>query len=579
VDLNLPRSFLLAGILLLTFAVYAPSLKFAFVHDDRGQIVENVAVQSWRYLPQYFTDQVWAGIYPQTPGNYFRPVFLLWLRLNDMIFGRDPRGWHLTTILLHLATTLLVYFLGRRLLVDEFTAMTSAVVFGLHPAHIESVVWVSGVTEPLLAFFFILAFLCHLKGRESPGQRTLWLALALFFYLVAMFEKETALVFPLLIMAFECIRAGTNAGAPPWTNLVGRGVASLKPAWPYLALTVAYLGARIHALGGFSHQMSPMPFSTVLLTVPSLLAFWIRHLFWPVGLSTFYNYSPVELPTLMNFTLPAIGDILLFLLALLDARKSWVAAFALAWTVLPLLPPMDIRVFAGNDFAHDRYLYLPSVGFAILVALASRSVPARRDLVWGIPASQALALMVVVPFAAFGVVHESSYFANNGTFYEHCWRSAPESILTETNYGAELGEEGRYAESAELLNRVLRREPGNWNAIYNLALSDYHLGRLEEAEGYFTRAIRLSPEVASAHLYLGLVEFKMGRQRQAEASARRAIELDAHGYGYHFALAMMLKQRGNFSAALDELRIELANYPQEIATQQQIAGIEASTRK
>jgi len=559
--------------------VYAPSLRFAFVHDDRGQIVENAAVQSWRYLPQYFTDQVWAGIYPQTPGNYFRPVFLLWLRLNDMIFGRDPRGWHLTTILLHLATTLLVYFLARRLLVDEFSAMTSAAVFGLHPAHIESVVWVSGVTEPLLAVFFILAFLCHLKVRESPDHKNLWLALALFFYLVAMFEKETALVLPFLIMAFEWIRAGTNAAVPPWTKLVGRGVATLKPAWPYLALSVAYLGARIHALGGFSHQMSPMPFSTVLLTMPLLLAFWIGHLFWPVGLSTFYNYSSVEHPSLMNFTLPAIGVILLFLVGLLAARKSRVTAFALAWVLLPLLPPMDIRVFSGNDFAHDRYLYLPSVGFAILFAHALRSVPARRNLVWGIPASQVLSLMVVVPFGAFGVVHESSYFANNGTFYEHCWRSAPDSVLTETNYGAELGEQGRYTESAELLNRVVRREPENWNAVYNLALTDYHLGRLEEAEGYFTRAVQLSPQVASAHMYLGLVEFKTGRLSHAEASVRRAIELDAHGYGYHFALAIMLKQRGNFAGALDELRTELANYPEEIAAQQQIAGMEARTRK
>ena len=130
-----PSPRLLTGIVLgLTFAVYAQTLGFQFVHDDVGQIVENPAVQSWHYLAQYFTAQVWAGVTPELLGNYYRPLFLIWLRLNDAVFGLHPWAWHLTTLLLHVAVTGLVYLLAWRIVKDRWTALLAALIFGLHLA-------------------------------------------------------------------------------------------------------------------------------------------------------------------------------------------------------------------------------------------------------------------------------------------------------------------------------------------------------------------------------------------------------------------------------------------------------------
>jgi 4-amino-4-deoxy-L-arabinose transferase-like glycosyltransferase len=137
----------IAVVLALTFAVYIPTLRYQFVHDDRGQIVENPAVHSWRAVPTYFTAQVWAGVMPEEVGNYYRPLFLLWLRINDVVFGNHAWGWHLTTILAHVLTTLLVYLLAWRLGIDRDVALLAALIFGLHPAHIEAVAWILGVTE------------------------------------------------------------------------------------------------------------------------------------------------------------------------------------------------------------------------------------------------------------------------------------------------------------------------------------------------------------------------------------------------------------------------------------------------
>ena len=105
---------------------------------------------------------------PHVSGNYYRPLFLLWFRLNHAMFGLDPKGWHLTTVLCHVAATLwcLSWFAG--LAASPWIAFSAATLFALHPVHMESVAWVSGVTDPLLAIFLIGASwpICDF-GRET----------------------------------------------------------------------------------------------------------------------------------------------------------------------------------------------------------------------------------------------------------------------------------------------------------------------------------------------------------------------------------------------------------------------------
>ncbi|MGA2982386.1 MAG: hypothetical protein ABSG32_01155 [Terriglobia bacterium] len=90
---------LAASIGIFTFLAYLPTLRFQFVHDDRGQIVGNPAMHTWHAVPGYFASHVWAGVGPAYLGNESRPVFLLWLRINDAIFGHQEAGWHFTTVL------------------------------------------------------------------------------------------------------------------------------------------------------------------------------------------------------------------------------------------------------------------------------------------------------------------------------------------------------------------------------------------------------------------------------------------------------------------------------------------------
>lgn len=564
----------IAVVLALTFAVYGRTLRYQFVHDDRGQIMENPAVHSWHAVPSYFTSHVWAAIYPEELGNYYRPLFLLWLRINDAIFGNQAWAWHLTTILAHLLTTFLVYLLAWRVGKSRDVAVLAALIFGLHPAHIEAVAWVSAVTEPLLGILLIASFLCYLQARRDGEYVLKWRLISLVLFALAMLEKETALVLPGFLLAYEWI-CGPEWGRPPRDRrILTWSGGALRRIWPYLFLILLYFPVRIHALKGFSHPVTPLRTEQLLFTWPSLLCFWIRHLLWPVGLSTFYDFPAVVHPTLRNFILPAILDVCTGIGLVACAWRSRAVAFFVMWLALPLIPLLNIRVFVADDFAHDRYLYLPSVGLAVLVAMGLKKVCVGQPRWLGMPASLLVAATCLAAGLSYGTITESFYFNDNLTFYAYNLAKAPHNRYAESNYATVLGEGGMYGPALESFTDVVNRYPTFWPATYNLAYTYYKLGRLPEAEKYFLEAIGINPNKPQEYLYLGMTRFKMGRTGEAIALVQQAIAIRPNGYGYHFALGVMLKTQGDLNGALREFKAELANNPGEQAAAEQVKEIE-----
>ncbi len=582
-----PYQIVLTLALVLTFVAYIGTLGFPFVSDDRGQIVENPWIQSWRFVPRYFTHHVWGGILPEVFVNYYRPVFLLWLRVNYTMFGLDPRGWHLTSILLHLVVTLLVYVLTSRLFADRLSAALASMVFGLHPIHIESVAWVSGVTEPLMAVLLIPSFLCYLKYEEQGSRCRLWLAGSLFLCLVAMFSKETALILPMIIFVYEWIfwadpREATGRG--DWAR---RFRNALRCATPYLALIPLYLIARILALKALSRTITPLPFSTIVFTWPSLLWHYLKLLVWPVGLSPFYGTPYVTRPGFLNVGLPlaalCAATLILWawarrpgpgLLLESDTARPRIVAFASMWLVLPVIPLLNLRVLPQDDIAHDRYMYLPSVGFAMIAALAMQEIRIGRGRRIRREAAQVAVTLIVAALFVIGTVFQSVAWADDLLIYHRGVAAGLNKKFLDTNLANILAERGYYDDAIKIYQRVLVRYPAYWSANYNLGYTYYRLGKLQEAEFYFKRAIAIDSAMGDQFLYLGLTHFKMSRLDEAAAELRQAIRIHPDASGYHFALGVVLKMQGNLAGALEEFKAELVNNPKEQAARDQIAEVE-----
>ena len=577
-------------VLALTFAAYVGTLGFEFVYDDTSQIAENHFIQSWRYVPRYFTEHVWNHLYPNVPGNYYRPLFLLWMLINYTIFGPNPTGWHLTTVLMHLAATTLVYLLARRILKDQITAIVAALVFGLHPVHIEAVSWISGVTEPLLAVLLIPAFLLYLSRRElslsrkseepAEGKRDwkqrprTWLAASLAFYALALLSKETAVVLPMIIFAYEWIFGATEGESGDARSQIGQRIrAAFKCTVPYLALTVIYMVVRTIVLKGIGHATTPLPLSTIIFTWPSLLWFYLKLLIWPAGLSAFYDTPYVKSPGLWNFALPAaiVGAVIGLLI--LWSKRSRAVAFAAVLLGLPIMPLLNLSVFPEGEIAHDRYLYLPSIGFSIIVAIALCRIRAGRATFFGYSAAQVVSALLLACLFGLGTAYQNSFWANELLLYHRGVTIAPGNNIAQNNLAKVLGERGMEAEAIEIYQMVLARKPDFWLSNYNLGYLYYKMDRFSEAEFWFRRAIELNSIDSEQHLYLGLTLLKMGRLDESASEIRRAITMRPDAPGYNYALGVALRNQGQLEAALDAFETELRINPELSAARQQIDEI------
>lgn len=573
-------------ILLATFLVYSNTLGFKFVYDDRGQILANVQVHAWRYVPHYFFERVWSFAYPGIHGNYYRPLFLLFLLLNYKLFGPYAAGWHLVSVAAHMGVTYLVYRLARRLTSDNVTALMAALIFGLHPVHIESVAWISGITDPLLALLLLPSFLCYLNAREGTAHRRRWLAGSLVLYGLAMLSKETALILPIIIFTFEWLWQNAH-GPSGLRTVIRRARTAVVCTVPFMLLTFVYLAVRWHVLEGLGHTMVPLGVWTIIFTWPHLLLFYLWHLLWPFNLSVFYNVPYVRTPGLVPFILPLAGLAAVGFLVFLGVRrlarnapgKGRLTVFLCAWILIPFIPLLDLSVLPVGEIAHDRYLYLPSISFCILLAMVLRRIPPGKLKLLGLPALQAAAVVLLVLVFGISTALQDRYWANDMKLYSRGVSRTPQNRLARTNLGNAMGEEGRYTGALALYREVLARDPDFWLAIYNTGYTYYRMGRLHEAEKYLKRAIAVNGVDSDEYFYLGLTWLKLGEVDDAEKAVRHALKLQPGGLAYHFALGMILKLKGDIPGALAQFKEELRNFPGETGAAQQIEAIRSQTEK
>jgi protein O-mannosyl-transferase len=573
-------------ILLATFLVYSNTLGFNFVYDDRGQILANVQVHAWRYVPHYFFERVWSFAYPGIHGNYYRPLFLLFLLLNYKMFGPYAAGWHLMSVAAHMGATYLVYRLAWRLTVDARTALMAALIFGLHPVHIESVAWISGVTDPLLALFLLPAFLCYLNARERTAHGRRWLVGSVVLYGLAMLSKETALILPIIIFTFECLWQEAS-GLSAFRMVFERTHKAVLRTAPFLLATLVYLAVRWQVLHGLGHTMVPLGFWTVLFTWPHLLMFYLWHLLWPFNLSVFYNVPYVSTPGLVSFILPVAGLASVGFLSFLGVQRlaktspgdGRLAIFLVLWILIPFIPLLDLSVLPVGEIAHDRYLYLPSIGFCILLAMALSRIRPGKAAFPGLPTWQVAVLLMLSGVFGISTTVQDRYWANDLKLYSRGVSRTPQNKLARTNLGNAMGEEGRYREALALYQEVLVCDPNFWLAIYNTGYTYYRMGKLTEAEDYLKRAIEVNGVDSDEYFYLGLTWMKLGRVNDAEKAVRHALKLQPGGLAYHFALGMILKLEGDIPGALAQFKEELRNFPGETGAAQQIEAIRSKTQK
>jgi protein O-mannosyl-transferase len=541
--------------LLLGILLYLNTLGGEFIYDDARQIVRNTLIQDSSQFWRALTSDVWAfkGSGEEAASNYWRPSFVFWMILNFRCFGPQTFGWHLTNILLHVTVVALAFVVLRRLNLSRPVAGVIALLFAVHPVHSESVAWISGAPDLILgaALLGSIWFVIQL-GEKTTGLR--WAA-ALAFYAAALGAKEVAVLYPLIVVAVLYDR---NQNRSSWSRI-------FSIVWPFAIVSVIYLITRYAILGVMQQRAGggANPVETIL-SAPAVFAFYLRQMIAPYWIGPSYPLRAVTSTNigLYNFVIPLIVTVIAGWWMIRMAKQSKIARIGLALFWVPLLPTFNIGAFQPEQLVHDRYLYVPLLGFLVLM------IPALGSLFQRIAGERmrgeasllfVFTVLAAIPLSAQTVRYNRAW-TSNLALWELGVRSDPASAFNYQQYGVQLHQAKRLDEAIDAFDRSIQIHSLP-PTLVSRATVLIDKNRFGEAERDLREVTSLQVAQVSAYtMYQAYERLAIAAQQQRKFDeAVKSIDearrrLPQYKAALTEKLAVILYQSGQKQEALNELR-------------------------
>ena len=540
---------------------YVLSLKNQFVYDDRYLILTRKLVHDLENLSEAFGGQFYRGM------NYYRPLSNVSFMLDFRLWGPDPLGFHITNTILIIAAAAALYFLLSRLFSSrhEWLAVLVALGFGVHPA-VSSVVMAIGARSDLLCMLFLLlAYLSYTRTGTTSYLVTL------LFFGLALLSKETAVTFPILILALDLAVPRYSPRSREVRHLLLRH----SPFWAILA---AYALIRSYVLPSVASELALDP----VITLRSYL-----YLFQTSLLPTF---SLVYEPFFEDwFSWPkaaaagGLAVILGTLLKITDRQTRKESAFWLVWAVVAFLPTSNI--FGQETMFDERYVAFPLIGIITACGLLIYSEFYRVKAYPLIKVALYVSLLALYLGMTVGRTRfwkdDVAFFTRwcetsptNPTPYnnlacaykqrgdigmamklfEETIQVSPKNARAYNNLGREYSAQGQFDRAIELFQRAVELKPDFAQAYYNLAFV-YHVSDQEDlALKFYEKALLARPLYPAALYGAARIYVETGRSRVSERYYKRAIGIDSEFAPAYIGLSSLYEQEGRRTDAVNLLR-------------------------
>jgi tetratricopeptide (TPR) repeat protein len=473
------------------------------------------------------------------------------------LWGADTTGYHLVNIVLHAISAWLVAIILRRLEVPG--AVLAAVIFALHPVHVESVAWMSELKNTLSGVLYLTAMLLYLRF-DTARQRDLY-AVALGAFVLALLSKTVVASLPaalLLIFWWKRGRLRLREDVVPLVPFFALGLAGgLLTAWVEQTMV------------GASGDDFDLTVIERVLVAGRALWFYCSKLVWPADLLFWYPRWLVSQGVWWQYLFPIAA--LMVLAAFWSARRRTRAPLAAALffggTLFPALGFLNVYPFRFS-FVADHFQYLASLGVMTGLAAGAAVLLRRRGQARAITAVT-MAIGVVLGVLTWRQAH---HYADAETLYRATLEKHPDSWLAHNHLGALLLQQpdADLNEAIAHVEAALRMSPGS-ESHNNLGLARYRQGRFDEAVRQHREAIRLKPTLAEAHYNLGLSLAALGRHAEAIAAYREAIRLHSANAEARHNLANALLNVGHLDEAREQLEIAAALSPESPPIRQNLA--------
>jgi tetratricopeptide (TPR) repeat protein len=545
------RRILLAGAVAIAAGLlYIPTLQSGFIWDDVNLILKPLSLGDNPY------SFLFGGV------TYYRPVLRLSNALDFSLWHLNPIGYHVTNIVLYMINSVLVFMVSHRLLkykvrpsesIEEegdwdsrisLLSLCAAIVFVVHPIHIESVAWISGRTDILTTLFFLLAFLSYLVYEREVKSEAL--VLCNLFFLFSLFSKENGIAFIGIVIIY-----GLVTRMPGKKMLLSIGSLTVVALIYFMMRKGFVLIEKLTTTPGTKKAFFALSFSITgfFKTLFMGIGYYIEKLIVPFNLSLIPRF-PQNPAYVILFFLPIVICVFLYR----TGRK--IEFFLVTWIFIALSPSVLIMFSKVAAPIADRYLYLPSVGFCIVLALLLSDK--KKEIIY-------TTFAVIIGIYSVIFLIRVQDWKDHTTIWAKTVQQNPYSITARINYGSALLRKGDIADAKKEFLLALKQKRASESEatiiFESLAHAEFKEENYRKAERYLLYAIKIKPRKAIIYNSLGLVYYKMARVSEndkeridllhkAISNYQKSSELSSNYMMPRYNIALCYVMLGNFERAI-----------------------------
>lgn len=533
----------LLPVMVLTFVAFLPALRGEFVDwDDNTLFLEN---ENYRGLG---LAQIRWMFTHATLGHY-QPIAWLTLGADYCLWGMNPVGYHVTSLLFHLANAALVYALALVLLrraarepTPDSTALSwaaaaCAALFAVHPLRAESVAWITERGSLVSTSFLLACVLFYVRYTERLGSQRRWYLLSLGLFFLSLLSKAWAITLPLVLLLLDVYPLRRWPDRGPGAQRIAR---LLLEKLPFIVIAIvtaalAYYAKSRAGMVSLHHHGWPERFAQAAYG----LCFYPLKTLWPTCLSPIYElpipFEPFARQFIISFVVVAVAA-----LALTAVRRRVpglvIATLAFAILVSPALGLAQ----TGPQLVADRYSYVSCIPFALLAGGALLMVARRGRFSRSAAAMATVAVVVVLAAATWA---QSKIWQSSTSLWTRALEIDPRSPTANSNMGAQFVKAGRFAEAIECFRTGLAIQPDS-TGMLNLAYAFARAGNTNESRQLLRQALEIDPRSVRTLLSAARIRASLSDHADAVDLYRRALTIEPDEAATHYALGTVLVQLG-----------------------------------
>ncbi len=541
---------------LAVFVAFEPVLHNDFVgYDDPFYVTDNPNVNAGFSRKSI----VYALTTPH--GAIWNPVTTLSHILDCHLFGLNPLWHHLTSLLFHIASTLLLFGILKSMTGAVWPSAFVAAAFALHPLRVESVAWVSSRKDVLSVFFWMLTMWAYVRYTEHPDIRR-YLLVFLFLWL-GLLAKPMLLTLPFALLLLDYWPLGRFQPAIQKTTL--RLIAEKLPLFA-LVVVVGLIAYMVPQSEGALKLTESLSLSTRFANALAAYIAYIGKIFYPADLAVLYPHPRDTLPLwqpIASLLILALVSAVVFYKTL----KRRYLTIGWLWYLGTLVPVIGL-VQLGHQAIADRYTYLPSIGIFIIVAWGAAELFAKSRLPKAVPAISAAAILIALSVCTRV---QARYWQNSLTLYERAVTVTKDNYIMHYNYANALLRAGRYSEALTNFEQALKVNPQYFDARNGIGRALLKQGKTDEAIACFSEMLQLKPGYYKAHYNMALAMTQQGDYDNAVEHFHKALRVKHDWPEAYYNMGRALYLQGDRDSAAKQFVQALRLKPDYLAARIKLA--------